>query len=59
LQRAAIRIQAADREEVFGVDLLLAMLSERESHAVYFLHQQEGLHDRLTKLANETRRRRV
>ncbi len=37
LQRAAINVQSAGREEVTGANVLVAMFSERESHAVYFL----------------------
>lgn len=37
LQRAAIHVQSAGREEVTGANVLVAMFSERESHAVYFL----------------------
>lgn len=59
LQRAGMRVLAAGMEEVFGEHLLIAMLSERQSHAVYLLHQQPGLHDQLSKLTNETRRRRM
>ena len=59
LQRAAIRVQSAGMDEMFGDHLLIAMLSERESHAVHFLHQQPGLHDELSKLANDTRRPRA
>jgi ATP-dependent Clp protease ATP-binding subunit ClpA len=41
LQRAAIHVQSSGREEVTGANVLVALFSERESHAVYFLHQQE------------------
>ncbi|MBL8672206.1 MAG: AAA family ATPase, partial [Alphaproteobacteria bacterium] len=41
LQRAAIHVQSSGREEVTGANVLVAMFSERESHAVYFLQQQE------------------
>jgi ATP-dependent Clp protease ATP-binding subunit ClpA len=41
LQRAAIHVQSAGREEVTGANVLVAMFSERESHAVYFLQEQE------------------
>jgi hypothetical protein len=40
VQRAAIRVQAAGQDEVTGAHVLLALFSERESHAVYFLQQQ-------------------
>ncbi len=59
LQRAAIRVQSAGMEEVFGSHLLIAMLSERQSHAVFFLHEQTGVHDELSKLAIEARHRHL
>ena len=37
LQRAAIHVQSSNREEVTGANVLVALFSERESHAVYFL----------------------
>jgi ATP-dependent Clp protease ATP-binding subunit ClpA len=36
VQRAAIHVQSSGREEVTGANVLVAMFSERESHAVYF-----------------------
>lgn len=41
LQRAAIHVQSSGREEVTGANVLVAMFSERESHAVYFLQEQD------------------
>ena len=41
LQRSAIHVQSSGREEVTGANVLVAMFSERESNAVYYLHQQE------------------
>ncbi|MGH1398214.1 MAG: ATP-dependent Clp protease ATP-binding subunit ClpA [Alphaproteobacteria bacterium] len=41
LQRAAIHVQSSGREEVTGANILVAMFSERESHAVYFLQEQD------------------
>jgi ATP-dependent Clp protease ATP-binding subunit ClpA len=41
LQRAAIHVQSSGRQEVNGANVLIALFSERESHAVYFL----GKHD--------------
>lgn len=41
LQRAAIHVQSSGREEVTGANVLVALFSERESHAVYFLTEQE------------------
>ncbi len=42
VQRAAIHVQSSGREEVTGANVLVAIFSERESHAVYYL-QQQGL----------------
>ncbi len=41
LQRAAIHVQSSGRDEVTGASLLVALFSERESHAVFFLQEQE------------------
>ncbi|MBC6416342.1 MAG: ATP-dependent Clp protease ATP-binding subunit ClpA [Rhodospirillales bacterium] len=41
LQRAAIHVQSSGREQVTGANVLVAFFSERESHAVYFLQEQE------------------
>jgi ATP-dependent Clp protease ATP-binding subunit ClpA len=41
VQRAAIHVQSSGREEVTGANVLVALFSERESHAVYFLQIQE------------------
>ncbi|MEQ9350538.1 MAG: AAA family ATPase, partial [Alphaproteobacteria bacterium] len=41
LQRAAIHVQSSGREEVTGANVLVAIFSERESHAVYFLQLQD------------------
>tara|TARA_Y100000590_G_C15738439_1_gene1019386 strand:+ start:883 stop:3153 length:2271 start_codon:yes stop_codon:yes gene_type:complete len=41
LQRAAIHVQSSGREEVTGANMLVAIFSEKESHAVYFLNQHE------------------
>jgi ATP-dependent Clp protease ATP-binding subunit ClpA len=41
LQRAAIHVQSSGREEVTGANILVALFSERESHAVFFLQEQE------------------
>ncbi|MCC6598079.1 MAG: ATP-dependent Clp protease ATP-binding subunit ClpA [Alphaproteobacteria bacterium] len=41
LQRAAIHVQSSGREEVTGANVLVAMFSERESYAVYFLQEQD------------------
>ncbi|MBT6882643.1 MAG: ATP-dependent Clp protease ATP-binding subunit ClpA [Rhodospirillaceae bacterium] len=41
IQRAVIHVQSSGREEVTGANVLVAMFSERESHAVYFLQMQD------------------
>ena len=41
LQRAAIHVQSSGREEVTGANVLVALFSERESNAVYYLQEQE------------------
>ncbi len=41
LQRALYSVQASGREEVTGANVLVVLFSERESHAVYFLHEQD------------------
>ena len=41
VQRAVIHVQSSGREEVTGANVLVALLSERESNAVYFLQEQE------------------
>ncbi|MET4734873.1 ATP-dependent Clp protease ATP-binding subunit ClpA [Thalassospira sp. MBR-102] len=41
IQRAAIHVQSSGREEVTGANVLVALFSERESHAVYYLQLQD------------------
>ena len=41
LQRAAIHVQSSGREEVTGANVLVALFSERESHAVYALQERD------------------
>ncbi len=41
LQRAAIHVQSSGREEVTGANVLIALFSERESHAVYLLQERD------------------
>ena len=67
VQRAVIHVQSSGREEVTGANVLVALFSERESHAVYFLQ----LHDMtrldavnyishgIAKVAGESRSRTV
>ena len=40
IQRAVIHVQSSGKEEANGANVLVAIFSERESHAVYFLQQQ-------------------
>jgi len=41
VQRAAIHVQSSGREEVTGANVLVALFSEREAHAVYFLQMHD------------------
>jgi ATP-dependent Clp protease ATP-binding subunit ClpA len=41
LQRAMIHVQSSGREDVTGANVLVAIFSERESHAVNFLQEQD------------------
>ena len=41
VQRSVHHVQMSGREEVTGANVLVAIFSERESHAVYFLHEQD------------------
>ncbi len=41
IQRAVIHVQSSGREEVSGANVLVAVFSERESHAAYFLQEQD------------------
>src|SRR6202789_427997 len=41
VQRAAIHVQSSGRDEVTGANVLVALFSERESHAVFFLQMQD------------------
>jgi len=40
IQRAAIHVQAAGKEEILGRDVLVAIFRETESHAAYLLQKQ-------------------
>ncbi len=40
IQRAAIHVQSSGRHEVTGANVLVALFSERECHAVFFLQEQ-------------------
>src|SRR5256886_13009140 len=41
IQRAVIHVQSSGREEVTGANVLVAIFAERESHAAYFLPEQD------------------
>ena len=41
LQRAVYHVQSSGRKEVTGANVLVAIFSEKDSHAVYFLGQQD------------------
>ena len=41
IQRAVIHVQSSGRDEVTGANVLVAIFSERESHAAYFLQEQD------------------
>ena len=41
VQRAVIHVQSSGREDVTGANVLVALFSERESHAVFFLQMHE------------------
>ncbi len=41
IQRAAIHVQSSGRTDVTGANVLVAIFAERESHAAYFLQEQD------------------
>src|SRR5437764_6651005 len=41
VQRAVIHVQSSGRAEVTGANVLVAIFAERESHAAYFLQEQD------------------
>lgn len=57
IQRAAIHIQSSGKKNINAINLLVAMFSEKESHATYFLSQQ-GVNriDVVEKIAHATDR---
>ncbi len=40
IQRSILHVQSSGKKEVTGANVLVAIYGEKESHAVYFLHQQ-------------------
>src|SRR6186997_1068995 len=41
VHRAVVHVQSSGREEVTGANVLVAIFAERESHAAFFLQEQE------------------
>ena len=41
VQRAAFHVQSSGREEVTGANVLVAIFAERETHAAFFLQEQD------------------
>ena len=41
IQRAVIHVQSAERPQVTGANVLVAMFSEKESHAVFFMQERD------------------
>ncbi len=41
VQRAVIHVQSANQDEVSGANVLVAIFAARESHAVFFLHEED------------------
>ena len=41
IQRAILHVQSSDKDTVTGANVLVALFSERDSYAVYFLQQQD------------------
>src|ERR1700704_1814528 len=41
IQRAVIHVQSSGRDKVTGANVLVAIFAERESHAAYFLQEQD------------------
>ena len=41
IQRAILHVQSSGKKEVTGANVLVAIYGEKDSHAVYFLHQQD------------------
>merc|ERR1712093_804669 len=53
IQRAAIHVQSSGRSEVTGANVLVAIFAERESHASFFLQEQDmTLYDAVNFIAH-------
>ena len=67
LRRAIMHVESSGREEVTGANVLVALFSERESHAVYFLQMRDMsrldavnyISHGIAKVAGERRQRTV
>ena len=56
IQRAMLQVQSSGRDEVTGANVLVAFFAERESHAVYFLQEQEmNRYDAVKFISNSVR----
>jgi hypothetical protein len=57
IQRSVIHVQSAGRHDVTGANVLVAIFSEMESHAAYFLQQQRMTrHDAVNFIAHGVRK---
>ena len=53
IKRAVIHVRAAGRSEVTGDDVLVEIFAERESHAAYFLGEQDvSRHDAVNYISH-------
>ena len=67
VQRAVYHVQSSGRDDVTGANILVALFAERESHAVYFLQEQDMtrldavsyISHGIAKTTSKTERRRV
>jgi ATP-dependent Clp protease ATP-binding subunit ClpA len=59
IQRAVIQVQSSGHEEVTGANVLVAIFAERESHAAYFLQEQDMTRCRGCKLLASLSRQRL
>jgi ATP-dependent Clp protease ATP-binding subunit ClpA len=64
IQRAILHVQSSGKKEVTGANVLVAIYGEKDSHAVFFLHQQgvtrldvvNYISHGVAKVAEETKR---
>ena len=64
IQRAILHVQSSGKKEVSGANVLVAIYGEKDSHAVFFLHQQgvtrldvvNYISHGVAKVAEETKR---